>query len=56
MARDLQYSVRYDAAQDRMMLLAAFPDGTEIRAWMTRRLVRNLLGLSAQVAEKMVPH
>lgn len=55
MAKDLQFSVRYDAGQDRMMLLAAFPDGTEVRAWMTRRLVKNLLGMSGQVAEKMVP-
>lgn len=55
MAKDLQFSVRYDAAQDRMQLLAAFPDGTEVRAWMTRRLVKNLLGMSGQVAEKMVP-
>lgn len=55
MAKDLQFSVRYDAAQDRMMLLASFPDGTEVRAWMTRRLVKNLLGMSGRVAEKMVP-
>ncbi len=55
MAKDLQFSVRYDPAQDRMMLLAAFPDGTEVRAWMTRCLVKNLLGMSGQVAEKMVP-
>ena len=55
MPRDLQFSVRYDAAQDRMKLMAAFPDGTEVRAWMTRRLVKNLLGMSGRVAEKMVP-
>jgi len=55
MAKDLQFSVRHDAAQDRMMLLASFPDGTEIRAWMTRRLVKNLIGMSGQVAERMVP-
>ena len=55
MANDLQFTIRYDAAQDRMLLLASFPDGTEIRAWMTRRLVKNLIGMSGQVAEKMVP-
>jgi len=55
MPKDLQFSVRYDAAQDRMKLMAAFPDGTEVRAWMTRRLVKNLLGMSGRVAEKMVP-
>lgn len=55
MAKDLQFSVRHDATQDRMLLLASFPDGTEIRAWMTRRLVKNLLGMSGQVAERMVP-
>jgi hypothetical protein len=55
MAKDLQFSARHDATQDRMLLLASFPDGTEIRVWMTRRLVRNLIGMSGQVAERMVP-
>lgn len=55
MAKDLQFSVRHDAIQDRLLLLASFPDGTEIRAWMSRRLVKNLLGMSGQVAERMVP-
>jgi hypothetical protein len=55
MARDLQFSVRYDAAQDRMLLLASFPDETEIRAWLTRRLVKGLMAQSGALAEKMVP-
>ena len=55
MSKQLQFSARYDAAQDRMLLLAAFPDGTEVRAWLTRRLVRSLMGQTGKLAETMVP-
>jgi hypothetical protein len=55
MANELQFSVRYDGTQDRMLLLASFPDETEVRAWLTRRLVGNLMGQVGKLAERMVP-
>jgi len=55
MAKELQFAVAYIPTEDRLRINGLFPDGSEVKVLLTRRLVRNLLGSVGQVAEKMVP-
>ncbi len=55
MARKLQFCVSYQPVEDRLHIAGVFPDGSEVRLLLTRRLVRSLLGTVGQLAEKMVP-
>ena len=55
MARELQFGVSYQPVEDRLHIAGAFPDGSEVRLLLTRRLVRNLLGTVGKLAEQIVP-
>ncbi len=53
--QQLQFSVTFQPVEDRLLMRGSFPDGTEIRILLTRRLVRGMLALVDQVATRLVP-
>ncbi|MDP6708019.1 MAG: hypothetical protein QF893_16875 [Alphaproteobacteria bacterium] len=52
---NLQFSASYSKVEDRITLRGAFPDGNEVRLWLTRRLTRGFLGAIDQLAQRLVP-
>ena len=54
MARNLQFSTSYLGVEDRLLLQASFPDETELRLLLTRRLTRGLLEAFDKLSEVLV--
>ena len=54
MARSLQFSATFLAVEDRLQLQGAFPDGTEVRLLLTRRITGGLLSLIEEVSDRLV--
>ncbi len=53
-AKQLQFTINFLAAEDRLLLRGSFPDGTEIQLLLTRRLTRGMLQLVDQVSTRIV--
>ncbi len=54
MARELQFSISFAPKEDRLLMRGAFPDGTEVRLWLTRRITRGIQKLADEVSKRMV--
>lgn len=54
MTRNLQFSTSYLGVEDRLLLQASFPDETEIKLLLTRRMTRGLLQAMDKLSEALV--
>ena len=50
-----QLKIDFNAEHDRMMMLVATDDGSEVRMWLTRRFVKLLWPLLVKLAEEASP-